>query len=216
MTPAASKPTSSLRRRLRRRGLDDRGAVVVEMAVIAPVLILMFVVMSELGMAWRTASKMSNSLRAGARAGAALPEETLADYRLIETVMAGLGPDSQNLVRIIVYNSTTADGAVPQACLNITSGGVPGMCNVYGDAVLSNLDQADFDFLGNPACGGEWDRHWCPTTRSSDPNATYLGVYVEVEHEYFTGMLPGSTLEDGSRGLLLDDHAVSRIEPKLS
>jgi hypothetical protein len=115
-------------------------------------------------------------------------------------------PNTQ-IIRLIVYKSTTANGSVPSSCLSVTPpGGVNGACNVYSAAQISSLTQADF--TGTTCSGSAPDRYWCPTDRvaAQANGADYLGVYIEVDHDYVTKLFPGG-------GITITDNAVMRLEP---
>lgn len=182
---------------------NDRGTVLVEAALIMPVLVLLAMGTIEFGMAWRDRLSVQNATRAGARAGASLSTDAQTDYNILQSVKAGLGVKYTSATRIIVYKANTTDGAVPSACLTGTS--QSGVCNVYTTADLS---AASSSF----GCGaGAKDTSWCPTGRSADLLSTngpdYVGVYVKFDHGLITGSF-------GSGNLTISDNAVMRLEPQ--
>lgn len=185
---------------LRRR--NDRGTVLVEAALIMPVLILLAMGTIEFGMAWRDRLSVQNATRAGARAGAGLSTNAQTDYNILQAVKAGLGTKYTSATKIIVYKATASDGAVPSACLTASQSGV---CNVY---VTADLSAASTDF----GCGaGAKDTNWCPTSRSADVTTAngpdYVGVYITFNHAMITGSF-------GNGNLTIKDTAVMRLEPQ--
>jgi Flp pilus assembly protein TadG len=185
---------------MRRR--NDRGTVLVEAAIIMPVLILLAMGTIEFGMAWRDRLSVQNASRAGARAGASLATDAQTDYNILQSVKSGLGTKHTSATKIIVYKATASDGAVPAACLSASQSGV---CNVY---TVADMSAASTDF----GCGaGDKDTSWCPTSRSADVTSAngpdYVGVYIAFSH----GMITGSF---GSGTLTIRDSAVMRLEPQ--
>ena len=194
----------------RRRCRDDDGGIIAEMALFAPLLLVLAIGILEFGMAWRDSITVSNTLRAGARVGSNLAEQRLADYSTIESVRAAVAdiPNSQ-IDKLVTYDAgINSDGSVPKACTRLTSGGLSGQCNVYSSAQLQNL--AESDFTGTTSCtGSSPDRFWCPVTdrSSSGSNPDNFGVWISVQHDYLTGVFPGD-------GITITDSAVMRLEPQ--
>jgi Flp pilus assembly protein TadG len=196
---------SGLRIRRMRRGHGEpreRGAVLVEAALVIPILVMLVVGIAEFGFAYRDRLTVQTAGRTGARVGTTLGANAQSDYNILQGVKSALGSiPLAKVEKIIVYKSTTANGAVPAACL--TSGSQSGSCNVYTSAALS---AATTSF----GCGtGALDTAWCPTTRETDQadGLDYLGVYLQVRHDFFSGFL-------GRREVVLKDTTVLRLEPQ--
>ncbi len=194
-----------------RRRAGDRGAVLVEMVLVVPILALIVAAVFEFGLAWRDTLTISNAMRSGARVGSNAGRERLADYTILKSVEAAMvgGIPTSRVQRLIVYKASTSNSRPPASCLAITgSGGVNGVCNVYR---ASDLARPVSDFGGTTSCSASApDRYWCPTARQNQHalGADYLGVWIEVHYTWATGMFPGS-------GLTLRDRAVMRLEPRL-
>jgi Flp pilus assembly pilin Flp len=196
-----------LRSHLRERRREERGAALVEFALVLPLLALLAFGTIEFGLAWRDSLTVSNTLRSGARVGSNEGDERLADFNILQQVEAAISDvDNTRIERIVVYRSTDVDGEPPQECID----GNPqsGICNVYTPAQMANLTVADFD---SPTCTGDPDSHWCPTVREDRQviGADYLGVWVRVHRDWVTGLFPPSA------GLTMTDHAVMRLEPRI-
>jgi hypothetical protein len=194
---------------LRRRIGIERGAVLVEFAIIAPLIMLLFTGILEFGLAWRNVSVTTNSVRAGARTAASVGNQRAADFEILHTLGAGLGDlEFAAVDRVVVYRSTTTDGKPPSICLTdsaLTGGGVAGICNVYQGSDLATLDIDDFD---GATCSSAPDVRWCPLGRDvSIDNATYVGVYIELHTTWVTGLFPGE-------GIDMTDFGVARLEPQ--
>ncbi len=201
---------------MRRRRSNDSGAAAVEAALLLPVIALLFFGAVEYGFAWSSASKVESAGASAARVAAQAGDEDLADWEVLQAVRGALGGDTSSVERVVVYNSTVPDGTVPAACMTaaaFASGGVAGVCSVYGSDDLGSLSLATFTSggshgggAGNP-CGGALGDGWCPEDRVDSPTApTMIGVHIAYSHSRVTQYLPGLS-ED------ISAHAVARLEP---
>ncbi len=184
------------------RRRKQRGAVLVEAALIMPVLIMLAMGTIEFGLGWRDRVGVQTSVRAAARSGATLGSDSQADYNMLQTLKSGLGTNYSKTVRVVIYKASATDGAVPAACL--TGASQTGVCNVYAAA---DLVKASTSF----GCGvGAVDTAWCPTSRISDIASTsgldYVGVYIEFSHSLITGSF-------GTGSIAIKDRVVMRVEP---
>ncbi len=206
------RAVTNLRRRLRDvDGNRQRGAVLVEFVLMAPVLVLIVAAIFEFGLAFRDSMTLSNALRSGARVGSNAGREREADYTILKSVEAAMTEfPTAKIERLIVYKAATSNSAVPAACLAVSgSGGVNGSCNVYQS---SDLGRPLADFTGTTSCTGTSpDRYWCPTARQNQQalGADYLGVWMQIRYEYVTNVFPGS-------GITIQDRAIMRLEPRLT
>jgi Flp pilus assembly protein TadG len=190
----------------------------VEMALVFPLLVLLVLGIFEFGMAWKSSLSVSNALRSGARAAANTGEGRTADYDAITaTVSAMTNVDGAEISKIVIYRSTALDGDVPPSCLTAAAAGNGGVdtgaagvrCNVYEATDLASIDPSDFS--GTTTCAaGSLDRQWCPVTeRESSQGAVggadYVGVYIEVEQAFQTGMF--------GDGITIKDETIMRLEP---
>ncbi len=190
------------------RGADrERGAVLVELAVVVPLLLLLVVGTIELGSAWSQRLKVETAARAGARVGSNLGTDRLADYNLLQSVRAAVTSLGTDRIRhVVVYRSTTSDGAVPPTCRTSPPTSQAGLCNVYTGADLTALTPSAFS--GTTACGATApDRFWCPTSRQKvqQLGTDFLGVWIVAESPTVTGLFT-APLDLGAR-------AVMRLEP---
>ena len=180
----------------------QRGTVLVEAALIMPLLIMLAMGTIEFGLGWRDRVGVQTTVRAAARTGATLGSDSQADYNILQMLKSGLGTNYTKTTRIVIYKASAADGAVPSACLSGTS--QTGVCNVY---VASDMTKASTSF----GCGtGTIDTAWCPTSRISNISNTsgldYLGVYIAFNHTLITGSF-------GTGSITIKDNVVMRVEP---
>ncbi len=194
----------------------ERGATLVEAAIVTlPFMLVVFAIL-EFGLAFRTDLTISNASQRASRAASVGGRAPIADFQIVEAVKDGLGDGGMSSIeRIIVYKAAGPDDPVPAGCLAIGSpigsNGIPGLCNVYGpDAFAAPLLLADGTDNPEWQCvAGARDENWCPTTRevsfSLGPR-DYVGVYVETTHQFITGMFQDS--------VQIDSNTVSRLEPE--
>src|SRR3954453_18850693 len=101
---------SSLLRRRRQWRAGERGAVLVEFAIIAPVLSMLIFGMIEYGLLFRDYLTVSNVTRTGARVASASGDDTLADYSILQAVKGAAGAlpgGIASIDQIIVYKTSS-------------------------------------------------------------------------------------------------------------
>ena len=190
-----------LRRRAARR---ERGASLVEMTFVMPVLILLAFGMVETGMAWRNAITVTSAARQGARVSSHLGQNLQSDQEGVLAVQAVMGEEMDQVELVIIYNAN-GSGALPSSCLSSSQNGGGVQCNRYTPAMIANA--ADNSKWG---CGaGSYDSTWCPSTRDNDTRtADHIGVFVLYQQEYFTGIIPGNPPK-------IERQTIMRVEPEV-
>jgi hypothetical protein len=192
----------------RNRDRSQRGSALVEFAFVLPVLAVFAFGVIEFGMAWKARLTVQTAVRSGVRVGSADGKSATADKGVLLAAGAVLyDMGLANVDWLLVYKSTTTDGAAPAACLTPTPHSVSGSCNVYTGSQLQQVVAGT-----NPAswfgCGvGSLDLSWCPTTRQSVQalGNDYLGIRLTVRHPTFTKFF-GTVIT-------VNDDAVMRLEP---
>ncbi len=192
---------------MRRR---DDGVALIETAIIAPLLILLFLGMVESGFALRDGNTLARATQQAARSDARLADNPLADYEALRSLDSGLAATTaSSLVRVIIYDAASTGATPPASCLALprpdnTATVGNSSCNVYSATQVAADQPASF------GCGpGRWDNNFC-STRLTDRdrtgnNPTKLGVWVELSYDKVTKVLPGS--------LSLTRGAVYQLEP---
>jgi Flp pilus assembly protein TadG len=189
----------------RRRG--ERGATLIESAIITPVLMLFVFGIFEFGFAFRDYLTVANSTRDGARAASVAGAELDADYRaLLSISRASAALPDDAIEQIIIYKAAGPDADPTAGCLAGTS--VPGVCNVY---LASDLQRPADEFgcnVTSTVAPNAPDDAWCPTTRETSVGSglDYVGVFIAINHDYVTGMF-GSQIE-------MDDRMILKVEPQ--
>ncbi len=222
------------RRRALRNGTAtkrERGAVMIEATIILPLLLLMVFGIAELGFLFKDTITLTTTTRAGARVASNLADNRNADYETLRTITAAAGGKAiglENIEAVLIYNATNHDG-VPPACLDANgdpqaSNATDSECNLYTNAQVTLVanDPAEavkhFGGTNTPAtdltCSTVvdskpiWDVNFCPSQRNRTPNprTEYIGVYVQVNHDYITGVLLMDSIS-------FSDSTVMGIEP---
>jgi len=171
--------------------------VVVEAALVIPVMVAMFAGIVEYGLLFQHGLDVSNIARQGARAAAAAGRAADADTRIVKAVLGARGSLAlTQLDAVVVFKPADASGAMPATCvtaLNNGSAGVSDTCSIYRRVTNFAATQIPMP--------------WNPTQRASGLEATrdYIGVYVATS---FSSPL-GLTLKNRT----VSDSAVFRIDP---
>ncbi len=207
-TPTAARPPRRSAPFARGRRRRDAGVVLVEFALVVNMLLGMGLGIYEFGFAWRTSAAVTSGARSAARTGSSLATDDFADYQALSSIRADLEASGllDNLLLVVVYKSTTADGAVPASCKTNVS--TSALCDVYTGAQVRAMVESDFSTTTG-CMSGMIVANYCPYVRNSImATADYLGVWVNVQHDYQTGLF-------GS-GIQIKRNAVMRIEPRVA
>lgn len=175
----------------------ERGGIIVEFALVLPIMILLVAGVMEIGSAWRDKSTTIQASRQAARAGAQLGQNPQADQAALLSalsVLPGGGSLSANVQvrRIVIYNSKGITAAELDGCKTALGNGTAGVCNIYSanNGRLNQTaiaDNTNFDDLA-----GAWDAAWPASGRDQTPGSPdEFGVYVEVYRPYLTDVFPG-------------------------
>lgn len=188
-------------KRPRRR--SERGLVLVEFALAALVMLTLLFGAVEFGLGWQDRLTVQTAARAGVRVGSNLTTNSQADYNILLAVKSAISDVGlANVDNVVIYKSSTADGAVPSVCVTPVVISVAATCNAYTGAQLTSLAPGQF------GCGiGSLDLLWCPTARQNLQalGLDYIGVWIRMTHQNLTGFF-GKTIK-------ITDSAVMRLEP---
>lgn len=193
-------------RRSHRQG-EERGAILVEFVFVVPLFMILVLGIFEIGKAWEANQAVVQASRSGARTVSQLGTYARADQEALLAVVSTFGSDAADVTRVIIFEADSNGDMHPQ-CMTTPSASIPSSrhCNRYDATDLANLNDPTY-FASATSCSGGASAHWCPTARNNvQRNATYVGVYVEFEEQYQTGMFGGGTYT-------ITEAAVMRIEP---
>ena len=203
MTPARSPRLSR-----------DEGAVLVEFALVLPLITLLLLGVFEYGTAWRETLNLASAVRAASRQAANAGTSRAADYLALQSFDSVMGA-SKNVVvqKVVVYKTTSANGdPINGGCFTAAAAQSGWFCNIYTGTQVDTIGASYLTHFGpnDTSCTGAWDANWCPITRqdlqSQPPD--YVGVWAKVTYTSVTKMLPST--------VTFTDRAVARIEPRVT
>lgn len=179
----------------------------VEFAAVALLLLLIVAGTYDFGMAWRTGLEVNEAARSGARVGSSQGTKVTTDFSLMSSVQATLASSEilDDVQRIVIFRATDVDGEVPASCLEAAPSGA---CTVLSGAQVQAFPTTEAGTI-DATSGCILDSlhsNWCPADRDDvQQSADYVGVWIEVEHDYLFPIIGDST--DVART------AVMRLEP---
>lgn len=195
----------------------DRGATLVEAALVAPVLFVLLFGLIEMGYLIRDYQMSSDAVTDASRVGALMgptsaEDGSSPDFHVVRALREATGSvPSDWITRVVVFDAEgppsgkRAVDQTPQQCKDGTP--VPGTCNVYNDPSEAFLavEEGDAAYFACPDSDVACD--WDASTRQNGPTVAeidHIGVWIRVERPYITGLF-GSVLT-------LDQASVVRIE----
>jgi len=199
------------RRRPNPDGTRQRGAVLVELTLVVPVLVTIVLGMFEIGMAWSASQNVVQASRSGARTVSQLGTYGYADQEALRAVLSTFGNDADQVrrVSIYLYDETQPDG-VPASCGTSAVPTSGSGCNSYLQADFVEVTNTAWFAASDTSCAALASSAWCPTVRSnSQTTASLVGVEVEFAHERVSGFF-------GTGDQILTQRVVMKIEPKTS
>lgn len=183
---------------MRLRKNDEKGASLVEVGLVLPLLIILAIGLSEVGFLVIDYITVSNAARAGARTGSAAADDPTADALLLNVVEeAACNLRFSNLETVTIYRAEP-DGSMPTA---------GGLVNVYDNpGPLSSLD-CNLPSHGLVCTNG---CPWASVGRDRvPPDFDTVGVEVTFSHSSVTGLFPFPTVD-------WTEIAVMQVEPDTS
>jgi Flp pilus assembly protein TadG len=196
-------------RHLRRRAEDgERGAVIVEFAIVAMLLATLAMGTLEYGYGWRSSMSVLTAARAGSRSVSSTGKDYLSDYLALTSIRTNL--DSVDMLTglqwVVVYKSTATDGNPPTRC---TSGApiAADLCNVYSAGQVQSVAAGQFNATTGCMTSNSARSFYCPNVRvTAQGTADSIGVWVQAKQKSITGFFGGS-------GFTASRKAVMRMEP---
>ena len=189
----------------------ERGAALVELAIVVPLLGLLVAGIIEFGTGWRDSLTVSSSTRASARVVSNMADNRLADFEALLSLRSALaGIDGFTIEGVLIYDASRPDGEPDASCFDASGNpqdSFVGDCNFYSSAQVYSITAADFAGVVN--CVGDPDEHFCPLTdreTSLVAGVTDIGVWVRIKRDWFTDMFPGT-------GMTITDRTVMKVEP---
>lgn len=166
----------------KRRQNSDRGAAIVEFAVISLFLFAVVFGLIEAGLMVRARNAVHSATDDATRRGAIAGDDPLADWMILRQLDLRGVREAATINFVVVYRADNGSELPTAACQAGTA--VADECNVY--------TPADFDLApGAFGClSAALDNNWCPTDRVADAAVfEYLGVWVDASHNSVTGFI---------------------------
>ncbi len=181
-------------KRSKHSGRSERGAALVETAIILPLIILITFGMIEFSMAYRDASTVADAARAGARTGSAQARN------------ANFAVNAANAVASVLKGDVPADSPIEVWIYKANVNGYPGAGTDFSSCGISCIsyqwDVATQTFKTSTPGGGGW---LASTHNVCSEPFDQIGVFVRINHKYMTTFFGSS--------VVLTDHSVFRFEP---
>ena len=175
---------------------SDRGAALVEFAVVLPLLLALLLGLAEFGLAFRDWLTINSASRSGARVGTAAGQNAAADILVLQAIEAALGSSTFDDVTAVVIYQSNEDGDP-----------IPGQQNRY----RPNAGACGWAPCPDPAVGPTYGGPWVPSVRqvtvAPGTPLDVMGVRIEFTHQWVTGFL-------GFSDANWEDTAVMRMEPQ--
>lgn len=201
----------------KRRSGSERGVVLVEMALVAPILILLVVGIMEFGLAFRDRLTVSNGTQSAGRVAAALGNSDDSDIAVLQAVEQSLGilPGSGGgVIKHVQIWRSNGSGSPVSGCGAIGSGGAN--CNWYQ---YDPGGTCDWNPCPDPANASfQYGGGFLPANRDVTLDGDGLdtvGITVLFSHAWITGILPIGDVACNTDGSdCWADTALFRLEPQ--
>ncbi len=193
-------------RRGRRCSIRERGATLVESAIVLIPFFLLIFGLIEGSLLLSNSLTTSHVSKAGARTASALGADLQTDHHVLKAIAREGRALNRGDVQLIVIYRATSYGAEPTATCRAGTP-VTGLCNVY---VAADLDRTAADFGCQTATA--LDGPWCPTTRKTALSTEaggppdFVGVWVKTNHRMVSGLV--------GENRVLTERSVQRVEPR--
>ncbi len=175
---------------------EERGATIVEAALITPILILIIVSILELGMAFKDFLTVDFAAKEGARVAALTGDSFGADCAIVQSIVAGYGAsDFEDLNSITIWQVNTSGALVTDHE------------NVWSFPNNPSDDPADCDDWLKPE-PPNWDPIDRDTSVGGGADQDIIGITIDTDHDWITGFPPWSGTMNISRT------AIQRLEPE--
>ena len=179
---------------------QERGAVMVEMAIVVPIFVLLLFGMLEFGLAFKDKLAMTHAVTRASRDAAVLGNEDIADIEILRAFEDGL------------VGAASIDSVVHVDIFKADSDGSPIVWDRYvpdADGVPCDWDPCpDPAIVGSVVYGNPADYEPCSRDiKIGDGKVDTIGVQVAYTHTWITGVLglPPQTWHETARARLEPD-----------
>jgi hypothetical protein len=195
----------------------QRGAALVEMAIAAPLLLLLVFGILEFGIAFRDRLTVSNGTQSAGRVAAALGNHEDADIATLQAIEQSLGllPGAGGgVIKHVQIWKSNGSGQPESSCSAPEAGG--SNCNwyVYAPETQCNWKPCPDPDSGNFSYGGLFLPSGRDVTLGTN-GLTTVGVSVLFSHDWITNVLPVGDVDcDALGNNCWVDSALFRLEPQ--
>jgi len=149
-------------------GRSQRGAIVVEAAIVFPIILIVVFGMLEAGLYFKDALSLSDVVRDAARAGAAHGNSPDADYWILQTLVEeGSALPSSSIQEVIVYNAAATPDPPNPATQSVQATGC--YSSSAGTTTSTTSGQSTNNY-GINSCNVYWPSDF------SIPDSTWQGI----------------------------------------
>lgn len=184
---------------MRKFSRKDRGANLVEFAIVMPIILLVVIGILEVGVAFRDLLTVSNAAKEGVRVVAAMGDDPMSDCLVLTKTSSALS-SSISLTNLLTIQIFRADSAGNQIGIDTNSYTLPVGADPT-DCTQWSPNPVDIDSL-----------NWSPLDRSvkigPSNDLDIAGVRVTYQHNWITGFPPFVN------SFVVDEATVSRLEPE--
>jgi len=180
----------------------ERGAAMVEMAMVLPLLVLLVFGIVEYGLLFKEKLTIASAATSASRTGATMGTRDAADFRMLRALEAGLYDqvDASVLISVDIFEADEITGVASATNVNtyfFTPDILPCKWTPCPDP----------DAPGGAVYGGTW----IPSVRDTELDAgggglSVLGIEIEYHHDAVTNLIPGVDRD-------LTERALVRLEP---
>ncbi len=171
-----------------RRIFGERGAAIVEMAIVAPLLVVLVFGIAEYGLLFREKLTIASAATSAARTGATMGTRAEADLAILRALEAGLYDqvDASVLIRVDIFLADPGTGA-KTTYLNRYA---------YNAVLACKWDPCPDPALGSPVPYGSPSDWGDPAVRNTTltpggGGLDVLGVEIVYRHYSITQLIPG-------------------------
>lgn len=197
----------------RRRERSERGAVVVEAALVTPLLMLLIFGIIEMALLMKDDVALTSAVRNGGRIASANADAGPGGVAALDgSCLSPCTPGNSPMFAQMAANAIqTAGSALPKDSIQelwIYKANDKGYPGANGNTVMScGTNCVKFKWQANDDQFRYFSGSWASTSVNAcaNSNPDVVGVYLRAEHSFLTGFF--------SDGLTIDDHAVFTFEP---
>lgn len=181
----------------------ERGAALVEFALVAPLFFLVVFGGIELGLMARVSLTLNDASRTAVRTASIERDRVDADADILEDVNRRLGGLNGELVRVTIWNADTLSSDFDDLSMNCRTGTSQfDECTVYTAAQVDTI-VANPDVFTNPALATTAmtlpAMAFDPSRRvDSTGGVINVGIHIEYEYQFVTGFFDTTTLTSTS------------------